>query len=69
MKMFELNIEGESGTATVTDLTDTNKPFGKAWQNFLRELVTTGVKINTAKGTVAGKSINLPVDVHAGGVR
>ena len=69
MKDFNLTIAGDLGpTVLPTELTNTNEAFGKAWQNFLREIDAIGCKINDAKVVVAGKTINLPVAVHAGRV-
>jgi hypothetical protein len=65
--MFDLTIKGELGTVLPSELQDRNKPFGKAWNNFLREIETTGLKVIDAKIDQAGKpTINLPVEVHAG---
>jgi len=49
-----------------SELNDRTKPFGKAWNNFLRELDAAGAKVTDAKIDNAGKTINLPVEVHAG---
>jgi hypothetical protein len=65
-RMFNLTVQGEIGTMLPSELSDRNKPFGKAWNNFLREIDTAGIKVTDAKIDNAGKTTNLPVDVHAG---
>jgi hypothetical protein len=63
--MFKLNIQGELGTVLPSELNEPNKPFGKAWNNFLRELDACGATITDAKIENAGKTINLPVRATA----
>ncbi len=64
--MFNLKIQGNLGTVLPSELQDRSKPFGKAWNNFLRELDAAGTKIQDATIESHGKTINLPVEVHAG---
>lgn len=64
--MFTLKINGQLGTVVPTELSQPTSAFGKAWNNFLREIDATGLKIQDAEIDNAGKVINLPVAVHAG---
>jgi hypothetical protein len=65
--MFTLTINGELGNVLPSELGQPTSTFGKAWNNFLREVIdAAGAKITDAKIDNAGKTINLPVAVHAG---
>ena len=66
--MFTLTVNGKPKASVLpTELNQPTSAFGKAWNNFLRELDSSGVidSIQEAKIEIAGKTINLPVVVHA----
>jgi hypothetical protein len=64
--MFNLKINGDAGSVLPSEFTLPDKPAGKAWKNFLRELdAVPGFKIQNATIEIGGKSTQLPTSVAA----